>query len=81
MTLDLSHIVINEAEGKGDCSVCQTGVTAPPSFGGISRTNMLASFLVQHSVHTKAGVAAGLTATGRPSKAAIAHLIPEDDRA
>lgn len=71
---DLSHIALNEAEGKADCSVCQTGVTAPPSFGGVPRTDMLAAFVVQHSVHTKAGVASGLTATGRPSKAARAYL-------
>lgn len=71
---DLSHITLNEPEGKADCAVCQTGVTAPVSFGGISRTDMLASFLVQHSVHTKTGVASGLTATGKPSKAARAAL-------
>jgi hypothetical protein len=70
MSADLSHITIDEAEGKADCSVCKTGVTAPPSFGGIPRSDMLASFLVLHSVHTKAGVASGLTAAGRPSNAA-----------
>lgn len=70
--MSLSHIAINEAEGKADCSVCRTGVTAPPSFGGIPRIDMLAAFVVQHAVHTKAGVASGLTAAGNPSKAARA---------
>ena len=68
--MSLSHISINESEGKADCSVCHTGVTAPPSFGGIPRTDMLAAFVVQHAVHTKAGSPSGLTATGRASKAA-----------
>ena len=67
--MSLSHITLNESEGKADCSVCHMGVTAPPSFGGIPRANMLASFVVQHSVHTK-GAPSGLTATGRASKAA-----------
>ena len=66
---DLSHIAIDEAAGKADCSVCKTGVTAPPSFGGIPRSNMLATFLVQHSVHAN-GKPTGLTRTGRASKAA-----------
>ena len=68
--MSLSHIALNEAEGKADCSVCNTGITAPRSFGGIPQANMLASFVVQHSVHTKAGYASGLTASGRASKAA-----------
>jgi hypothetical protein len=72
----LSHVSINEAEGKADCSVCQMGVTAPPSFGGIPRSDMLASFIVQHSVHTKAGNPSGLTSTGRPSKAARQAFAP-----
>lgn len=66
----LGHITLDEPNGKADCSVCGTGVTAPPSFGGIPRADMLASFVVQHSVHTRGGVAAGLTAAGRASKAA-----------
>lgn len=74
MSVDLSHISINEAEGKADCSVCQMGVTAPPSFGGIPRSDMLASFIVQHSVHTKAGNPSGLTDAGNPTKAARAYL-------
>jgi hypothetical protein len=73
MTADLSHIAINEAEGKADCSVCQIGVTAPPSFGGVPRANMLAAFVVQHSVH-KDKRPTGLTPTGRASKSARAHL-------
>lgn len=72
--MSLSHISIDEAAGKADCSICGTGVTAPLSFGGIPRTDMLAAFVVQHAVHTKAGVASGLTANGRPSKAARAAL-------
>jgi hypothetical protein len=74
MTVDMSHIALDEAAGKADCSVCGTGVTAPPSFGGIPRTDMLAAFVVQHSVHTAKGVASGLTATGRASKAARAKF-------
>jgi len=69
---DLTHIAVDEAGGKADCSVCRTGVTAPPSFGGIPRTDMLVSFVVQHSVH-KGGQPAGLTPTGRVSKAARDH--------
>lgn len=75
MSADLSHIAINEAEGKADCSICQQGITAPASFGGIPRADMLASFLVQHSVHTKNGTASGLTSTGKPSKAARTYLM------
>lgn len=70
MSADLSHISINEDAGMADCSVCHVGVTAPPSFGGVPRSKMLAAFIVQHSVHTKAGVPCGLTPTGRASKAA-----------
>jgi len=70
---DLTHIAVDEDGGKADCSVCGTGVTAPPSFGGIPRVDMLASFVVQHSVH-KAGQPAGLTPTGRVSKAARDYL-------
>ena len=74
MSGELAHITLDEATGKADCSICGTGVTAPPSFGGISRADMLASFVVQHVVHTKAGVASGLTSAGNPSKAAKARL-------
>lgn len=63
------HVTLDEDSGKADCSICGIGVTAPLSFGGIPRSTMLASFVVQHSSHTKAGVASGLTATGRISKA------------
>ena len=69
MSTDLTHIAVDEAAGKADCSVCKIGVTAPASFGGIPRTDMLAAFVVQHSTH-KAGRPTGLTPTGRPSKAA-----------
>ncbi len=67
--VDLSHITVDEPAGKADCSICGIGVTAPPSFGGIPRPDMLAAFVVQHAVH-KAGQPAGLTPTGRASKAA-----------
>lgn len=70
MSTNLSHITLNEAEGKADCSVCHTGVSAPRSFGGVPRADMLAAFLVQHAVHTKAGRASGLTAAGNATKAA-----------
>ncbi|HET6916626.1 MAG TPA: hypothetical protein VFH56_11105 [Acidimicrobiales bacterium] len=74
MSADLSHITLDEPAGKADCSVCGTGVTAPPSFGGVPRADMLAAFIVQHSVHTKAGAPSGITPTGRASKAARAHF-------
>lgn len=64
------HLTIDEDAGKADCARCQTGITAPPSFGGVPRSNMLAAFIVQHATHTKAGVANGLTAGGRATKAA-----------
>jgi hypothetical protein len=66
----MSHIVMDEASGTADCSICRMGITAPSSFGGIPLADMLASFVVQHSVHTKAGSPSGLTATGRATKAA-----------
>jgi len=72
--MNLSHITIDEPKGTADCAVCQTGITAPASFGGIPRANMLSSFLVQHSVHTKTGTPSGLTQTGRPTKSARAAL-------
>jgi hypothetical protein len=65
-----ANITLDEKAGKADCSVCHIGVTAPPSFGGIPCSDMLAAFVVQHSTHTKAGKPSGLTASGRPSKAA-----------
>jgi len=71
---DLTHIVLDEANGKADCTVCGTGVTAPVSFGGIPRSDLLAAFIVQHSVHTKAGNPNGLTAGGRATKAARAAI-------
>lgn len=70
----LEHITLDEAAGKADCATCGTGVTAPPSFGGIPRADMLAAFVVQHATHTKAGAPSGLTAAGRASKAAISAL-------
>lgn len=66
-------ITIDESAGNADCSVCTIGMTAPPSFGGIPRTTVLATFVVQHATHaTRRGVAmpTGLTATGRATKAA-----------
>lgn len=68
------HITIDEAAGKADCGVCQVGVTAPLSFGGIPRANMLAAFIVQHATHTKARNPSGLTAAGNATKAARAAL-------
>lgn len=66
------HIALDEGGGTADCAVCSMSVTVPDkSFGPIPRTDLLASFLVQHSVHTKAGRPAGLTPTGRTSKAAV----------
>lgn len=67
----LPHITIDEDAGKADCSICQTGMTVPgPSFGPISRTTMIATFLIQHATHTKSGLASGLTAAGNPTNAA-----------
>jgi hypothetical protein len=74
MSVDLSHITLDEAGGKADCSVCKMGVTVPPSFGGVPRSDMLAAFVVQHAVHTKASNPSGLTATGRAPKAARAYM-------
>ena len=68
--MSLGHITLDPASGKADCSVCKIGCTVPPSLGGIPRMNMLAAFVVEHSVHTKAGAPAGLTPAGRPTKAA-----------
>lgn len=68
------HITLDEDTGMADCSVCKFGVTAPVSFGGIPRADMLASFVVQHATHTKSGKPTGLTVTGRASKAAQAAL-------
>lgn len=74
MTADLSHLTLNEADGKADCSVCHIGITVPPSFGFVTRNDMLAAFIVQHSVHTKAGAPAGLTDGGKPTKRARDYL-------
>lgn len=71
------HITIDEDAGTADCTICKTGISVPASFGGVPRTNMLAAFVVQHSVHTKAGKASGLTPTGRPTRAALALFDPE----
>jgi hypothetical protein len=79
MSADLSHITLNEGTGNADCAVCKTGVTCPPMFGPIPASDMLAAFVVQHSTHTKAGVANGLTATGRASKAARTVLGGDDE--
>lgn len=68
-----AHLTIAEADGTADCSVCGTGVTAPESFGGIPRTTMLATFIVQHAAH-RGKVATGLTAAGTATKAAQAAL-------
>lgn len=72
--MSLDHITLNEADGKADCSICQVGVTVPPSFGGIPRADMLAAFVVCHAVHTKSGRANGLTSTGRATKAVREQL-------
>ena len=64
---DLTHIAVDEAAGKADCSECGMGLIAPPVFG-IPAANMLAAFVVQHSVH-RGGKPSGLTPT-RTSKAA-----------
>ena len=63
------HIVIDEDNGTADCTVCFTGLDAPESFGGIPRATLLANFVVQHVVH-KGRMPTGLTASGKPSKAA-----------
>ena len=63
------HITVDEGSGKADCAVCKTGITAPPSFGGILRPNLLASFVVLHSVHSK-GRPSGLTPGGRARQTA-----------
>lgn len=69
-----AHITVDDAAGKADCDLCKMGVTAPPSFGGIPRHDMLSAFIILHSSHAKSGVPNGLTPTGRPSKAARSAL-------
>lgn len=64
------HIALDEQAGKADCSKCKTGITAPPSFGYIARVDMLAVFVIQHATHSMRGVASGLTASGKATKAA-----------
>ncbi len=70
------HLTINEDKGTADCTVCKTSATFPESFGAIPRSDLLASFFVQHAVHTQRGVPSGLTAAGKPTKAARAVLEP-----
>ena len=64
------HITLDEQAGKADCSICCIGITAPPTFGGIVRADMLAAFVVQHATHSKRRTPTGLTSTGRATKAA-----------
>jgi hypothetical protein len=67
----LPHVTIDEAARKADCSVCHVGMTMPGvTFGPIDATDMLASFVVLHAVHTKRGAPSGLTAAGNATKAA-----------
>lgn len=77
---DLSHIRVDEAAGTADCSTCGTGIGVPARFGGIPRAGMLASFVVQHAVHNRAGIAVGLTAAGNAAKAARAVLAGAEQR-
>ena len=66
-------ITLDEPSGKADCSVCSLGVTAPLSFGGIPRSTVLATFVVQHATHApRRGfpMPTGLTSTGMATKAA-----------
>lgn len=75
MTIDRipDHLTVDDESFTASCSACGTSVTCPSGqFGPISVEDMIASFLVQHSVHTKRGVAAGLTPAGLPTKAAVA---------
>lgn len=69
-----SHITLSEAEGRIDCATCRMGMDAPPSFGGIPRADLIASFIVQHADHNARGFPNGLTASGRPTKRAVAAL-------
>ena len=65
-------ITIDESRGKSDCSACSLGMTAPPMFGGIKRSTLLATFVVQHATHSKGTfpAATGLTPGERATKAA-----------
>lgn len=67
----LAHVTVDEDAGTAYCAACSIGMTVPQrTFGPVARTDLLASFLTQHSVHTKAGAPSGLTPTGKPTKAA-----------
>lgn len=69
-----SWIKVIEHSGQADCSICRTGVTAPPMFGPIPRAEILAAFVAQHATHTKTGRPSGLTSSGKVSRAARAVL-------
>lgn len=71
------HITI--IEGGPDrydiqCMTCGGGVKGGRSFGPVSGADMAASFIAQHTVHTKSGVPSGLTSSGNPSKAFRAYI-------
>lgn len=77
MTVNLpEHLTVNEAERSAACSACDTSVTVPgQSFGPITAETMVATFLLQHTTHNRAGVANGLTRGGRPTSAARLALL------
>lgn len=76
------HLTVDEGSFTASCRACSTSVDCPSwRFGPFSVEDMLATFLIQHSVHTKGGVPAGLTASGKPTKAAVAAFAEAQARA
>lgn len=65
---DTSNITLVTG-GGADCHVCHTGLMPGGNFGPITREKLVGSFIVDHTIHDKKGNPAGLTPTGRPSKA------------
>jgi len=72
------RIRVDESKGTAECP-CGVSVTVPPTFGGIPRANLLAAFVIEHSVHDGKGRPDGLTPTGRASKAARTFLTGGSD--
>ena len=67
------HLLVDEAGHTAGCTVCGMSVVLPYGrFGPIAATDMLAAFVFGHAVHDRSGMPNGLTATGKPRKAAAA---------
>ena len=69
------HLLVDEAAHTASCTVCGMSVACPSGrFGPVSASDMLAAFVVGHTVHDRSGMPNGLTPTGKPRKTAIAAL-------